>query len=397
MPRITSKVPNGLTSLTKFIFVSGKTPLKLLKIEEAVSFFRTHTDSSILVVALEDFSILIIDIDTKTAIRKFIGHRAQITDATISPNSRWLTTSSMDCSIRTWDILSSQLIDQFCTETPCISLSMSPTGEALATAHVDYLGIFLWSNKTLYSRISFKALSAESEPPLIKLPAVQRTDHEDIQENNYENEEFMSAEQINAQLITLSGLPTSRWQNLLNLDVIKKRNKPKAPPKTPKAAPFFLPTLPSLSLQFDLANAQKNSESKLLIPENVLNLSELGQLIQKTVDTDDFTNVIDKLKEYGPSKIDYEIRALGPEGGGSITVMLQFFKCIEFMIKTNKDFELAQAYLNVFLKSHGLTISAEETLRNYLPNIQSCLSIGWQKIQEKLFYCTCIVQSLKTM
>ena len=39
-----------------------------------------------------------------------------------------------------------------------------------------------------------------------------------------------------------------RWLNLLNLDVIKAKNKPKAPPKKPKAAPFFLPTVPGLEL-----------------------------------------------------------------------------------------------------------------------------------------------------
>ena len=40
-----------------------------------------------------------------------------------------------------------------------------------------------------------------------------------------------------------------RWLNLLNLDVIKAKNKPKAPPKKPKAAPFFLPTIPGLEQQ----------------------------------------------------------------------------------------------------------------------------------------------------
>ncbi|GJQ84496.1 hypothetical protein Trydic_g15689 [Trypoxylus dichotomus] len=393
-------VTGGSENVIKFWLFKNKckTPIKLLNIEESVNFFRTHSESSILMVALEDFSILIIDIDTKVPIRKFTGHRAQITDATFSANSRWLITSSMDCSIRIWDILSSQLIDQFCTETPCISLSMSPNDEALATAHVDYLGIFLWSNKTLYSRVSFKALSTDDVPPLIELPEVQRTDDViEEEEEDDESEEFASAEQINAQLITLSGLPSSRWQNLLNLDVIKKRNRPKAPPTVPKSAPFFLPTLPSLNLQFDLTDVPKSGESKLSLPKNLLNLSELSELVEKTMVLEDFTKVVSKLKDYGPSKIDYEIKALAPEGGGSIELMLQFLKCIEYMIKSNKDFELAQAYLNVFLKSHGPTICAEEMLRNYLPNIQSCLTIGWQRIQEKLFYCTCIVQNLKSM
>lgn len=66
-----------------------------------------------LAVALEDFSIVIIDIDTRNIVRKFIGHTAQLTDATFSPDSRWLVTSAMDCTVCLWDVPSSQLIDRF--------------------------------------------------------------------------------------------------------------------------------------------------------------------------------------------------------------------------------------------------------------------------------------------
>ena len=40
-------------------------------------------------------------------------------------------------------------------------------------------------------------------------------------EEEYINAEFKSVEQISDELITLSLLPNSRWQNLLSLDVIK--------------------------------------------------------------------------------------------------------------------------------------------------------------------------------
>jgi len=32
--------------------------------------------------------------------------------------------------------------------------------------------------------------------------------------------------------------------------LLQERNKPKQPPKVPKAAPFFLPTVPGLELMF---------------------------------------------------------------------------------------------------------------------------------------------------
>lgn len=354
-----------------------------------------------LAIALEDFSLIIVDIDAKAIVRKFNGHYAQITDASISPNARWVITSSMDCSIKTWDIPSGQLIDQFRTDAACISLNMSPTGECLATAHVDFLGIFLWSNKTLYAHTTLKALSPEEEPPLMKLPEniddfVDSDNIDDVYIKE-EDVEFKSPEQINSELVTLSGLANSRWQNLLNLDVIRKRNKPKAPPKVPKAAPFFLPTISSLNFTFDLNADERQAESKLLAPKTLVNLTEFGKLLDKTEETNEFAASIETLKKYGPSKIEFEINSLALDNGGSIKVMLQFLKCIEHMLKSNNDFELAQSYLSVFLKAHGNTIASEETLRNYLPSIQSCSSVNWNKIQEKLLYNLCIVSSLKTM
>jgi U3 small nucleolar RNA-associated protein 21 len=72
-----------------------------------------------LAAALEDFTIIIIDLDTRIVVRKFQGHKGQLTDATFSPDSRWLLTAAMDCMICTWDIPSAQLIDCF---QVCINL-----------------------------------------------------------------------------------------------------------------------------------------------------------------------------------------------------------------------------------------------------------------------------------
>lgn len=354
-----------------------------------------------LAVALEDFSVYIVATDTRRLVRKFVGHTAQLTDATFSPDSRWLITSSMDRSIRTWDVPSAQLVDQFQTENPCVSLNMSPAGDALTTAHVDGLGIFLWCNRTLYVKVTLKSLDPDDVIPVVALPecaVVSREEKEE--ERELEEAEFASPDQISRELVTLSGLAGSRWQNLLNIDVIRGKNKPREPPKAPKAAPFFLPTVPSLSFQFDLSDAQapqSGTNTKLLAPKTLTNLSPFGKLLQQTRETNDFGAVVEKLKGFGPSMIDFEISALAPEGGGTVEVMLQFLKCVERMLQSNRDFELAEAYLGVFLKNHGSTIADEEELRNYLPNVQSCHGVCWNKVQEKLLYSLCVVNNLKSM
>ncbi|VEN56885.1 unnamed protein product [Callosobruchus maculatus] len=379
----------------------GTDHLTSLKVEEPVNFFRSHGESSLLAVALEDFALLVLDIETRTIIRKFLGHTARLTDATFSPDSRWIVTAAMDCSIRLWDIPTGHLVDEFSTERACISLDFSPTGAALATAHVDCLGLYLWSNMTLFAKITLKAITPTDEPPMIELPEHPDHQYEEVDEELVKTEdEYTSPEQLDKDMVTLSGLAASRWQNLLNIDVIKRRNKPREPPKAPKAAPFFLPTIPTLNsadVQFDLGatNEQGSTGSKIVAPAGFVNLTEFGTLLNKTKETNNFDPVIQKLKSLGPSMIDFEIKCLAPEGGGSVEVMLQFLRCIESILQSNKDFEIAESCLGVFLKANGNNVANEEVLRSYLPNIATCHDVTWSRLQERLMYCICVVQNLK--
>lgn len=284
-------------------------------------------------------------------------------------------------------------------DAACTSLSFSPTGGFLATTHVDYLGVFLWSNKTLYSHVSLRPLSESAHVPLLKLPTTVSEEQEGTESepdlDDFEPE-FKSCDQISKDLVTLSLVASSRWQNLLDIDVVKKRNKPREPPKAPKAAPFFLPTQPSLNLQFDLSEkADKEETNNVRIPADLQMISGFARLLRDASETNNFQPAIAKLEAMGPSAIDFEISCLASEGGGSVDLMLLFMKLIESMLISNKDFEVAQAYLALFLKTHGDLIASERQLRDYIPKLQSCQITGWESLQGKLFYNLCVTQSLK--
>lgn len=79
--------------------------------DDSISFFCWNTESLFLAVALDNYDINLIDTDTRTIIRKFSGHIGALTDMTFSPDSRWIVTSAMDSTIRTWDIPSSSMVD----------------------------------------------------------------------------------------------------------------------------------------------------------------------------------------------------------------------------------------------------------------------------------------------
>lgn len=40
------------------------------------------------------------------------GHDGRVTDMTFNPAGKWLITSSMDSTVRTWDLLTGSLIDK---------------------------------------------------------------------------------------------------------------------------------------------------------------------------------------------------------------------------------------------------------------------------------------------
>ena len=52
-----------------------------------------------------------------------------------------------------------------------------------------------------------------------------------------------AAEPAAPGLATMALLPRTQWMGLLNLETIRERNNPVAPPEKPEAAPFFLPTV----------------------------------------------------------------------------------------------------------------------------------------------------------
>ena len=81
-----------------------------------------------------------------------------------------------------------RILDYFLVDAPPTSLSLSATSDFLATTHVDDLGIYLWSNKTLYSPVPLCPLPSNFSPLTIDLPTTRGDQEEEEQED--EEEEF---------------------------------------------------------------------------------------------------------------------------------------------------------------------------------------------------------------
>merc|ERR1712015_365367 len=55
-------------------------------------------------VAMENFTLTVVDIDTREVVRQLSGHAGVITDLTFSSDCRWLVSVSMDGTGKVWDL-----------------------------------------------------------------------------------------------------------------------------------------------------------------------------------------------------------------------------------------------------------------------------------------------------
>ncbi|XP_069127390.1 WD repeat-containing protein 36-like [Argopecten irradians] len=391
----------GGTGDIKFWKFKDRKLLNCLQLKSQISQICLHKESSMMAVSQDDFRILIVDIDTKRVVRTFSGHSNSVTDMTFSSDSRWLITSSMDCSVRTWDMPTGRLVDCFAVDLAVTTLSMSPTGDFLVTAHVDDIGVYLWSNLTLFSHVALKPLPADFEPHTLAMPATSKqttgdVDEEEDEQTDDDVTEFKSPQQISDELVTLSLLPNSRWQNLLNLDTIRRRNKPKEPPKAPKAAPFFLPTVAGLEFKFAEAQADEEKDTSKIIKGNLQPLSMLGKALTQDAEGTDFEQTLVMMKKLGPSAIDIEVRSLEPDGGGSLELMSCFLSFICYVLTSRRDFELANAYLGLFLQVHGSLIAGEPKLVKELERVNEVQKEAWHEVQDLFTQNLCLVNYLRT-
>jgi len=368
-----------------------------------------HRESALAAVALDDFSACVVDADGRRVVRRFSGHAGPLTDLCISPDAAWLLTAGMDCCIRVWSLPQAVLVDVLRTDSAPTSVSLGPASRLLATTHVDDTGVYLWANRTLYDFVSLPPLEAEYMPAVAPAPGSAPDDgvvmtpgeEEGDEEVKLEAEECACPAQLADQLVTLSLLPESRWAHLLNVDAIRKRNKPKEAPKAPKSAPFFLPTVSGLEHKFDLSETPLDGaedSARILHLGGLTPMTELGRLLlqAETGKQQDYEAVMDLLKEMNPWQLDDELRKLAPATGGSVKLLRLFLATVQHQLDSARDFELAQAYLGLFLKVHGPAISASEELRALLTPLGESQSEAWRRLQDRINSTLCLVNFLRS-
>ncbi|CAN9504623.1 unnamed protein product [Ophioblennius macclurei] len=388
----------GSDWLLKFWRFKTKKLEEELKLNAAPASMKLHRDSGMLALALDDFTVVVVDIETRRVVRKFAGHHGNINDMTFSPDSRWLVTVGMDCTIRTWDLPTGSLVDCFLVSTAPVGVSLSPTGDFMATTHVDSLGIFLWTNKSLCGPVGLRPLPADFQPAEETLPGVTTDDNEEEVTSEEAGDEYQSADQLGAELVTLSLQPESRWKSLLHLEQIKRRNRPTAPPSAPPSAPFFLPTLPGITPCFAApAATEQEAQSKVLSSAFLGGQrSKFSMALEEEADSGSFQRSPLILKDCGPSALSVELNCLSPEGGGANSLLRAFIHMIDSMLASGRDFDLAQGYLALFLKLHLRLLSQDAVAMEALSRLSTRLEAGWAELQASFNQSLCLLSYTKS-
>ena len=179
-----------------------------------------------------------------------------------------------------------------------------------------------------------------------------------------------------------------RWVNLSDLDIIRARNKPKEPVTKVTSAPFFL----------DVQGAEEEKENSAETKEkkDSFKLFEMSPFARALV-TLEADEMLEKMKEMGPSHIDAGVRSLQDPSAG-----LKFLKMCLRAMRGRRDFELVASYLQLFLKVHSaggeVISSGGEEFRRVAEEVkeeQAKMRREWADLMdETLMCCNFITTSL---
>ncbi|KXS10068.1 YVTN repeat-like/Quino protein amine dehydrogenase [Gonapodya prolifera JEL478] len=370
---------------------------------------------TLVAVTLDDWTVSVLDLDTRRIVRSFQGHKGAITDLAFTPDGRWLVSASSDSTVRTWDLPNGLCVDVFGVESVATSLAVSPTGEYLATSHIDNVGVFLWSNMARLTNIS-GSISQTDNVPVLSFPTTAFEDDSEMHASDeLEITEDEQADEIVPDTntfengVTLSKLPKTRWHTLLNLDTIKARNKASQKVTEPEKVPFFLPTVAGAQPKLDVGVTDEDAygsrevraaESRILWSGLAAESEQnpLSVALRNSGSTGEFSSVFELISTWTPSALDFHIRTLSV-GFESFVVSDEndtrdvelLLRCLQWSLDKKMNFEVCEALLCHTIRVHGdVLANANRTKEAVIEQLMDTHVATWQHLEQLFAYADCL-------
>lgn len=375
-------------------------------------------DSDLAAIAMEDMSVVLFDCTALSVVRRFAKHNGPISDLDFSPDGRIMYTSSLDGTVRVYDVPTSTCIDWLGFKAAPTSLAVSPTGEYIATTHDGKVGISVWSDRSYYLRVNTSGLALDKPFSMDEpIPISEATEiissvgdpSSSIGGVNISGEEQEEGPVSPKEkgLITLSGLPPAHWKNLFHLELVKERNKPKEPPKKPPSAPFFLQwrggepidnvAPASETIQGDAGKEKEDEWTSVWSDEDEAQAIETGSkvdkeemsvqhsakrrkvthyrsrlasLLEECANKGNFQDVSDYIATCGPSAIDLALSSLCNgmhDLDDGLRLLILASQWLLEACESRERCEAVNAYIHRFLHIHTEVIAQLDTSnRNYV-------------------------------
>jgi len=98
---------------------------------------------------------------------------------------------------------------------------------------------------------------------------------------------------------------------------------------------------------------------------------------------------MEKLSSMNPASVDLEIRSLSL--ANNMKEVMLFLEFLQNQLVSNRNFELVQSFLNVFLKIHGSLISENEEITSKFEELIEKQKEAWQRLQDNLHHTLCLI------
>ena len=336
-------------SLVNWDFYSGGINKVLSTYPSKITLLRPSKTSNLFCVVFEDFKIEIYDQYSFNKGRVFTGHKNRIMDVCFTKNNRQVVSCSLDCTIKVWDIISSQIINNLHLKNPVVSLDFDPSGDFLVTAFSNSKEIFIWNN-----RIGQDLMGGDKEIPLkfvsdIKEKAwghsrvkylskdakaategvIDVTDKEiDELSSFFKDQATIHEQEDKAALIEFFEQDIGKWMPLVNFDEIREKNKPKQAVESNISAPFFLEFDNRFSqlaskmegnIEEEKKEEQEKPKTRIVRKENRNQfLEEVASGLERLVlsinngkqDEKVYEKMLKEMKKLSPAQLDYELRMM---------------------------------------------------------------------------------------
>ncbi|MEW6526280.1 MAG: caspase family protein [Spirochaetota bacterium] len=134
--------------ITLWDVTTGKTLKKFYGHKSDITSLAFSANDQYIVSASKDGTIKLWEISTGEPVRTFIGHTGEVTSIAIMPNGKFLISGSSDATVKVWNVYAQQLVHTFQGHKGGVSsVSVSSNGKLIASGSLDYT-IKVWDFDT---------------------------------------------------------------------------------------------------------------------------------------------------------------------------------------------------------------------------------------------------------